>query len=99
MYRLTFQDGDTPREYEFAAGEVVIGRSPDCAVCLKDFGISRNHARIVVDDPFELALAKKLLAFGECVDAVGRDLTPHLLNQYLFELAQGFSKFYTNCSL
>ena len=48
MYRLTYQDGDTPLSYDFAAGEVVIGRSPDCQIVLRDFGISRNHAKIVV---------------------------------------------------
>jgi adenylate cyclase len=48
MYRLIYQDGDTPQTYTFTAGEVVIGRSPECQVVLKDFGISRNHAKIVV---------------------------------------------------
>jgi adenylate cyclase len=50
MYRLIYQDGDTPQTYTFTAGEVVIGRSPECQVVLKDFGISRNHAKIVVAD-------------------------------------------------
>jgi adenylate cyclase len=50
MYRLNYQDGDTPQSYTFTTGEVVIGRSPDCHVVLKDFGISRNHARILVDE-------------------------------------------------
>jgi adenylate cyclase len=50
MYRLTYQDGDTPQTYTFTSGEVVIGRSPECQVVLKDFGISRNHAKIVVAD-------------------------------------------------
>jgi adenylate cyclase len=50
MYRLIYQDGDTPQTYTFTAGEVVIGRSPDCQVVLKDFGISRNHAKILVAD-------------------------------------------------
>jgi len=50
MYRLNFQDGDAPQTYTFSAGEVVIGRSPECQVVLKDFGISRNHAKIVVDE-------------------------------------------------
>ena len=44
MYRLTYQDGDTPQSFTFASGEVVIGRSPDCQIVLRDFGISRNHA-------------------------------------------------------
>src|SRR5687767_14909809 len=50
MYRLIYQDGDTPQSHMFSSGEVVIGRSPDCQVVLKDFGISRNHAKIVVDE-------------------------------------------------
>jgi len=47
--------------------------------------------------PEELALAKLLLRYGETVEAVARDLRPHLLTTYLFELAQAFSAFYTRC--
>jgi adenylate cyclase len=50
MYRLNYQDGEAPQTYTFTTGEVVIGRSPDCQIVLKDFGISRTHARITVDD-------------------------------------------------
>jgi adenylate cyclase len=50
MYRLIYQDGDTPQAYTFTAGEVVIGRSPECQIVLKDFGISRTHARVIVDE-------------------------------------------------
>ena len=50
MYRLNYQDGETPQTYTFTIGEVVIGRSPECQIVLKDFGISRTHARITVDD-------------------------------------------------
>jgi adenylate cyclase len=50
MYRLLYQDGDTPQTYSFTSGEVLIGRSPECQIVLKDFGISRQHARIFVDD-------------------------------------------------
>jgi len=50
MYRLNYQDGEAPQTYTFTIGEVVIGRSPDCQIVLKDFGISRTHARITVDD-------------------------------------------------
>src|SRR5215216_3147286 len=50
MYRLIYQDGDTPQTYTFSTGEVVIGRSPDCQIVLKDFGISRVHAKLVVDE-------------------------------------------------
>jgi adenylate cyclase len=50
MYRLTYQDGDSPLTYDFASGEVVIGRSPECQIVLHDFGISRNHAKVVVGE-------------------------------------------------
>src|SRR5713226_3806986 len=50
MYRLIYQDGDTPQAYTFTEGEVLIGRSPDCQIVLKDFGISRTHAKLTVDE-------------------------------------------------
>jgi adenylate cyclase len=50
MFRLTYQDGDQQQVHTFTTGEVVLGRSPECQVVLKDFGISRNHAKIVVGE-------------------------------------------------
>ncbi|HVO10900.1 MAG TPA: adenylate/guanylate cyclase domain-containing protein [Vicinamibacteria bacterium] len=50
MYRLIYQDGETPQTYSFASGEVVIGRSPECQIVLRDFGISRTHAKVVVGE-------------------------------------------------
>src|SRR5438552_11316483 len=50
MYRLIYQDGDTPQAYNFTEGEVLIGRSPECQIVLKDFGISRTHAKLVADE-------------------------------------------------
>ena len=42
----------------------------------------------------ELALARKLLAFPSTIDLVLSDLRPHVLCNYLFELAGVFSSFY-----
>jgi adenylate cyclase len=53
MYRLTYQDGESPQIFTFVSGEVVIGRSPECQIVLRDFGISRNHARVVVNEAGE----------------------------------------------
>jgi len=50
MYRLTYQIGDNPLTYSFASGEVVIGRSPECQIVLGDYGISRNHAKVLVGE-------------------------------------------------
>src|SRR5438552_16199539 len=50
MYRLIYQDGDTAKAYNFTEGAVLIGRSPECQIVLKDFGISRTHAKLVADE-------------------------------------------------
>ena len=50
MYQLTFKDGESAQSYSFESGEVVIGRAPDCQIVLRDFAISRNHAKVVVGE-------------------------------------------------
>ena len=45
----------------------------------------------------ELDLAKYLLRYGEAVKAAAADYRPNYLTAYLYELAQKFSAFYTNC--
>lgn len=49
------------------------------------------------DTPHELALAKHLLRLGEVLDLVARELKPHHLCNYLYDLASRFSAFYENC--
>ncbi len=58
--------------------------------------LSQNHS-LELAAPEEIGLAKLLLRYGEVVETVARDLRPHLLTGYLFDLAQAFSSFYTNC--
>jgi len=48
-------------------------------------------------EPAELDLAKYLLRYGEAIDAAATDYRPNFLTTYLYELAQKFSAFYTNC--
>lgn len=45
----------------------------------------------------ELALLKQLTQFDEVFGQVTTDLTPHVLAQYLYTLAQSFSQFYQDC--
>lgn len=49
---------------------------------------------LVLEHPSEVALAKKLVQFPEVIDAVGRDLRPNVLTDYLYDLARAFSRFY-----
>jgi arginyl-tRNA synthetase len=47
----------------------------------------------------ERTLAKRLLAYPDVVAAVGRDLRPHVLCAYLYDLAREFSGFYEHCPI
>jgi len=52
---------------------------------------------IRLEAPAEIALAKQILRLGEVIDLVARELKPHHLAGYLYELAIRFSGFYENC--
>ncbi len=56
--------------------------------------LKRSSAIISLREPEELALGKALLYFGDVVDRVSDAYTPHVLTDYLFELAKRFSSFY-----
>jgi len=45
----------------------------------------------------ELDLAKHLIRYGEAIQSAAADYRPNYLTTYLYELAQKFSVFYTNC--
>ena len=51
----------------------------------------------VLDEPAEQQLALLLSQFGEVVELVAQDLTPHKLCTYLYELAGAYSVFYEQC--
>ena len=48
-------------------------------------------------EPAELDLAKTLSRYGEAIQNAAADYRPNYLTAYLYELAQKFSGFYTNC--
>ena len=58
---------------------------------------ARTSVRMILDSSYELSLAKHILRLGDVIDLVSRDLKPHLLCAYLYELATKFSGFYENC--
>ncbi|MCK4601699.1 MAG: arginine--tRNA ligase, partial [Phycisphaerae bacterium] len=62
-------------------------------------GLSDEAAagNIVISEPAERALAVKLLQFPETVEVAAAECTPHLLCNYLFELAGAFMGFYEGC--
>lgn len=50
-----------------------------------------------LETPQEFTLAKHILRLGEVIDLVGRELKPHYLTTYLYELASKFSAFFEHC--
>ncbi|MGD0769831.1 MAG: arginine--tRNA ligase [Tepidisphaeraceae bacterium] len=52
---------------------------------------------ITLKSPFELSLAKHILRLGEVIDLVARQLQPHHLCAYVYDLATRFSGFFENC--
>jgi len=56
-----------------------------------------EKTKIILQEPSEVALAKKLLKFPEVLQEVEENLYPHKLCDYLFELSQKFNQFYESC--
>ncbi len=54
---------------------------------------------ILLNEPKERALAVKLLQFEEALNGVAKEGMPHILCQYLYELAGSFSSFYEACPI
>jgi len=48
-------------------------------------------------EPAEVDLAKQLIRYGEAIQDAVADYRPNYITAYLYELAQKFSVFYTNC--
>ena len=58
---------------------------------------SLDHSSIRLETPQELSLAKHMLRLGEVIELVKRELKPHHLCTYLFELANRFHVFFEHC--
>ncbi|HEV2296707.1 MAG TPA: arginine--tRNA ligase [Tepidisphaeraceae bacterium] len=54
-------------------------------------------ASIQLEAPHEIALVKHVMRFGEVLELIARELKPHHLTNYLYELATRFSGFFENC--
>jgi arginyl-tRNA synthetase len=52
---------------------------------------------VSLTEPSEVDLAKHLIRYGEAIAAAVADYRPNYLTSFLYDLAQKFSAFYTNC--
>ncbi len=56
------------------------------------------HAGAIrLESRYELAVAKQVLRLSEVIEVVSRELKPHHLSTYLYDLAVKFSGFFENC--
>jgi arginyl-tRNA synthetase len=63
----------------------------------RPFDINVADAPIRISHPAERALAMRILQLSEVIDAVGGNLLPSMLCDYLYDLAGRFMSFYENC--
>jgi arginyl-tRNA synthetase len=54
---------------------------------------------VKLNEPAEVALASKLLDFGDSITLAAEENRPHFLCQYLFEVATLFHKFWETCPM
>jgi arginyl-tRNA synthetase len=64
---------------------------------IDEAAIRNSASAIAFTEPAELALAKKLLQFGEVLPQVLEDYRPNVLANYLYELASTFHSFFEAC--
>ena len=60
-------------------------------------GRERSGSRANVLTPFERNLMKKLLGYKDVLSEAVNEMAPHKVANFLYELAQEFSRFYENC--
>jgi arginyl-tRNA synthetase len=89
-------DGNTAPylQYAYARIQSIFRRAAE-----RGIDVSRRPfaAPVALNEPHERALAVHVLRFGDVVELVARELKPHHLCTYLYELATRFSGFFENC--
>lgn len=88
-------DGNTAPYIQYAHARVrsIFRKAEERGVAYAGVG----GAAITLAAPQEQALAKQILRFGEVVEQVARELKPHVLCAYLYDLAGKYSAFYEAC--
>ena len=95
--KMLAMDGNTAPYMQYAYARI---KSIERKAQTKDVDIATELGglkKLNLTEPAEIALAKDLIRYGEAIDAAVADYRPNYLTGYLYELAQKFSAFYTNC--
>jgi len=95
--KMLSMEGNTAPYMQYAYARI---KSIDRKAQTKEVDIETelsNLRRLSLTEPAELDLAKHLIRYSEATYAAVDDYRPNYLTAYLYELAQKFSVFYTNC--
>jgi len=95
--KMLAMDGNTAPYMQYAYARI---KSIERKAQSKDVDIESELADVEslnLTEPAELDLAKYLIRYGEAIQSAVADYRPNYLTAYLYELAQKFSAFYTNC--
>ncbi len=95
--KMLAMDGNTAPYMQYAYARI---KSIERKAQTKQVPIEEELAsvkKLSLSEPAEVDLAKHLIRYGEAVEAAAADYRPNYLTSYLYDLAQKFSVFYTNC--
>jgi arginyl-tRNA synthetase len=95
--KMLAMDGNTAPYMQYAYARI---KSIERKAQSRDVDIETELAGIKslnLTEPAELELAKHLIRYGEAIQSAADDYRPNYLTAYLYELAQKFSSFYTDC--
>jgi len=95
--KMLAMDGNTAPYMQYAYARI---KSIERKAESKDVDIETELADVKeldLSEAAELDLAKHLIRYGEAIGVAVSDYRPNYLTSYLYELAQRFSVFYTNC--
>ena len=98
--KMLAMDGNTAPYMQYAYARIksierkAQSRDVDIETELADL---KELKELNLTEPSELDLAKQLIRYGEAIEAAAADYRPNYLTAYLYELAQKFNAFYTNC--
>jgi arginyl-tRNA synthetase len=79
------------------AASLVRGDPSPTGVSRRQSAVATTIDNVVLNEPAEINLAKRLCQFAEMVPQVLNDFRPNILANYLFELANSFHAFYEAC--
>jgi len=95
--KMLAMDGNTAPYMQYAYARI---KSIERKAQTKDVDVEtelKDVGKLNLTEPAEMDLAKYLVRYGEAIEAAISDYRPNYLTSYLYELAQKFSVFYTNC--